>query len=171
MRQEIEKFCNDIKVDYCWYLYSKGEKILFPYCCKVSADIVTSFLNMVCSNKFLYICTTFIGAINHAWTIYDDGNESFIIDFTRLQHTNGSDSDRMKKHDVDEYEFKAIIEKQEVIFDKKTYETEYNWMQPKEQKCIGVKDNFDGKLNYKDFMSFLRKNCDAIAQNTHYSLY
>lgn len=58
MRRKIERFCNDIKVDYCLYLYEKGDSLNFPYCCKLSADLITSYLKMICSDKFQYICTT-----------------------------------------------------------------------------------------------------------------
>lgn len=169
MRKEIEKFCDDIKEEYCLYLYNKGSKLAFPYCCKLSADLITSFLKMVCSDKFQYICTTNYRVYNHAWTYYVDGQEAFIIDFTQFQFTN-IESKKMKDRSIEIERFKKIIEKEQIVFNpEETYMyIIYDWMFPKEQKCFGVLEEFEGKLNKKSFMEYLEKVYDIVYENTVY---
>lgn len=170
MRKEIEKFCDDIKEEYCLYLYEKGDELNFPYCCKLSADLLTSYLKMVCSDKFQYICTTNEKCYNHAWTYYNDGEEEFIIDFTNFQFTNVEAAGRMKKHEISASEFKQIIKGERVVFnpdDTYMYMT-YDWMYPKEQECYGIIDDFDGKLDKEYFFVFLRQIFDTVFVNTVY---
>ena len=169
MRNEVEKFCDDIKVEYFLYLYNKGERLLFPKCCKLSADLITSFLKLVCSDKFQYICTTNRRCYNHAWTYYDDRYEEFIIDFTNLQYTN-EHAKRMQDREISIEEFKYIVSKEKVVFDPdETYMYSIsNLMSPKEQKCFGILDKFEGELSKKCFMEYLERSYDMVFDKTVY---
>lgn len=170
MREKIEKFCENIKEEYCLYLYEKGEDIIFPYCCKLSADIITSYLKVICSDKFQYICTTREKAYNHAWTLYDDEKEKFIIDFTQLQYTNEKVARKMSEHKFANEDFKQIIKMEKVVFNiEETYMYEcYNYMYPKEHKCHGIIRNFNGELCKEDFLAYLEKIYNTIFLKTQY---
>lgn len=108
MIKEISEFCEEIKVDYSLFLYNykvtskyrpiancpiKKEFLEFPFCCKVSADIITSFLQMIYGEYFQYYCTKII--FPHGWTEYRSKEEHFIIDFTNFQFKM-SDDDKVK---------------------------------------------------------------------------
>ncbi len=169
MRQEIERFCNDIKVDYCLYLYEKGDDLNFPYCCKLSADLITSYLKMVCNEKFQYICTTNKKFYNHAWTLYDDGEENFIIDFVHLQYTN-KNARKMKEHEFLNIDFKQIIKMEKVVFNlDETYMYNcYSFMLPKPQKCYGIINDFKGEMCKENFFIYLEKSYNIVYLNTEY---
>lgn len=169
MRNEIEKFCEEIKLDYFIYLYKKGNSLSFPKCCKLSADIITSFLKIVCNDRFKYICTTRENAYNHAWTYYKDQLEEFIIDFTNLQYTNSS-SELIRQGKLSVEELRDILEKEKVVFnpeDTYMYLT-YDWMYPKEQKCFGILENFNGILSKSCFMEYLEQTYDIVFDKTVY---
>ena len=168
MRDEIEKFCDDIKVEYCLYMYVKDSR--FPYCCKLSADLITSFLKIVCSDNFQYICTTKECVYNHAWTYYKDEVEEFIIDFANIQFKNSKLSYTIKIKDISIEEFKKVIYEETVVFNpQETYMYGmYDEMIPKKQNCYGIIDNFTGGLNKNDFMKFLEKSYDVAYNNTSY---
>ena len=167
MRKQIEKFCEEIKEDYILFLYNK-EKPNYPYCCKLSADIITSYLNMVLGNNFKYICTTSPKYYNHAWTYYND-EEEFIIDFTEIQFS--SDFYRKnKREDINIDELKKLIKKQQIVFD--VEESHYiafcEMLWPKEQKCYGIIKDFKGELNKFDFMAYLELVYDQVFEKTIY---
>lgn len=170
MRKRIEAFCNEIKEEYGLYLYNKGAELNFPYCCKLSADLITSFLKMACSDKFHYICTTQKGVYNHAWTYYKDEKEEFIIDFTNFQFTNDNSSKRIQNGEVSIEEFIEIISNEQVVFDvEETYmHIMYNIMLPKEHKCYGLCGEIDVELNKGSFMRYLERNYDFVFENTAY---
>jgi hypothetical protein len=169
MRNVIEEFCQEIKVDYFIYLYNKGNSLSFPKCCKLSADIITSFLKMVCDDRFKYICTTRVNAYNHAWTYYKDQQEEFIIDFTNLQYTN-SNSELIRQGKFSVEELRMILVKEKVVFDpEETYMyITYNWMYPKEQKCFGILEKFSGSLSKNSFMEYLEQSYDIVFDKTNY---
>lgn len=170
MRKKIEAFCNEIKEEYGLYLYNKGAELDFPYCCKLSADLITSFLKMACGDKFQYICTTREGAYNHAWTYYNDEKEEFVIDFTQFQFTNSNSSKRIKNGEVSIEEFREIINKEQVVFDAdETYMYAISdIMIPREQKCYGLCEGLDVELSKRSFMRYLEKNYDFVFENTIY---
>ncbi len=124
---------------------------------------------MACSDNFKYICTTRNKAYNHAWTYYEDGQEEFIIDFTNLQYTN-KDANRMKNREISIQEFKNIIEKEKVVFNpEETYMyATYDFMHPKEQKCYGIMEKFEGELSKKSFMEYLERYYDKVFDKTSY---
>lgn len=170
MREEIERFCNDIKVEYCLFLYEKGDDISFPYCCRLSADLITSYLKMVCSEKFQYIGTTNRKLYNHAWTLYDDGEENFIIDFTHLQYTNEKNARRMKEHKFLNFDFEKIIKMEKVVFNSKEicmYGCD-EYMYPKKQKCYGIINGFRGQMCKDNFFLYLKKSYNVVYSNTEY---
>ena len=169
MRKEIEKFCTEIKETYCLFLFDKGKEVAFPYCCKLSADLVTSYLKMVCSDKFQYISTTNSRAYNHAWTYYCDEKERFIIDFTQFQFTQVDISKRIKARDISIEEFKSFIDKERVVLDQEeNYMYGLDFMNPKIQKCYGMLNEFQGKLNKSDFLRFLELRYKSVFERTSY---
>lgn len=167
IRKVIENFCDEIKEDYCLFLYNKGNEILYPYCCRLSADIITSFLKRVCSDKFQYISTTRPRVYNHAWTYYNDGEEEFIVDFTQIQYRQ--DCTRIKDRSVSIAELKQIVENQQIVFNvEDNYMFGLDYMMPKEQKCFGLFYDFKGCLNKKDFIRYLKDNYNVVNENTNY---
>lgn len=167
IRKIIEDFCDEIKEDYCLFLYNKGNEISYPFCCRLSADIITSFLKMVYSDKFQYISTTNPRAYNHAWTYYNDGEEKFIVDFTQIQFCQ--DCTRIKELNVSITELKQIIKNQQIVFNvEDNYMFGLDFMMPKEQKCFGILYNFKGSLNKKDFMKYLKDSYNVVNENTNY---
>lgn len=167
MRKEITEFCDEIKKDFSLFLYHK--KIKYPYCCKVSADLISSFLQMVYDGNFKYICTTGRG-YNHAWTLYNDGEEEFIIDFTDFQHTKKEISKRLEYNEVSDKELLEFIQGEKVVFDKKeTYMyLTYLFMPPEEQTCNGLIDGCKMELNKKCFIEYLQFKYDDVYNNTDY---
>lgn len=168
MREKTEKFCNDIKEEFCLYLYNKD--IGFPYCCKLSADIITSFLKMACSDSFQYICTTNPKAYNHAWTYYKDGKDEFIVDFSNFQYSNSKVSQEMKNKNMSIQEFKKIVHEEVVVFNpEETFMFKaYGFMNPQRQKCFGLINGYSAELNRGDFMKYLILIFDKIFDNTSY---
>lgn len=168
MRKEIELFCEKIKEDFCLYLYKKD--CAFPFCCKLSADIITSFLTMAFGGNFHYICTTCKGVHNHAWTLYESSEEKFIISFTELQYIDTKMSEKIRNKKIDDKTFKDIIKNINVVFDE---EEGYIWklyyiMQPKEQECIGLVQETNVKLDKECFMDYLDRVYDNVYENTDY---
>lgn len=168
VREVIEDFCNEIKEDYCLFLYNKGEELSYPFCCRLSADVITSFLKMVYSEKFQYISTTNPHAYNHAWTYFKDGEEEFIVDYTQIQYCSNYGK-RMKDREVSLMELKQIIENQQVVLNvEDNYMFGLDFMAPEEQECFGLLCDFKGDLNKKDFMRYLKDSYNMINQNTNY---
>ena len=157
MRKKIIKFCEEIKVDFSLFLYHKN--IAYPYCCKHSADLISSFLQRVYGENFQYICTTGKG-FNHAWTSYCDKNDKFIIDFTDFQHTNSVISKKLMNNEFSD----------KVVFDPEdTYMYAcYNILPPKTQNCYGLINNCKMELNKKCFMEYLELKFDDVNNNTNY---
>lgn len=181
MKSEIVSFCNKIKNKYCLFLFHNnfGENgevqyCTFPYCCKLSADIITSYFKLCFGDKFKYIYTTNSNVYNHAWTLYEDDNEKFIIDFTDFQH--GIDNEvreKFIKHKISDEEILNEISKREVVID--VEETYYygldSIMCPKEQQCCGVKNNTVKNINLSEekFSEFLKKVSPKIFSETSYN--
>lgn len=167
MRKKIIEFCEEIKVDFSLFLYHKN--IAYPYCCKHSADLISSFLQMVYGENFQYICTTGKG-FNHAWTSYCDKNDKFIIDFTDFQHTNSVISKKLMNNEFSDKELVEFIKNQEVVFDPEdTYMYAcYNILPPKTQNCYGLINNCKMELNKKCFMEYLELKFDDVNNNTNY---
>lgn len=168
MRSTITKFCEEIKIDFILFLYHK--KISFPYCCKLSADLLTSFFQMVYDEKFQYICTTRPKVYNHAWTYYSDESEEFIIDFTELQYKSKGDTCKnIKENKYSDIELSEIIRDLQVVFDpEETYMfMTYDFMYPKEQNCYGLNGR-KMELTKKCFMEYLQSKYEDVYNKTEY---
>ena len=167
MRKEITEFCEDIKMDFSLFLYHK--KISYPYCCRLSADLITSFLQMVYDKKFEYICTTG-NRYNHAWTYYCDEKEKFIIDLTEFQHKNPEISKKLINNELSDQELLAFIKDEQVVFNPEdTYMYIcYDLMPPKTQRCHGLIDNCRMELNKECFMEYLQLKFDDVNDKTNY---
>lgn len=179
-RQLIESFCEDIKREYCLFLYNNNfgtednpKFSCFPYCCKLSADIVTSYFKLCFGEEFKYICTTNTKVYNHAWTLYKSDNEEFIVDFTDFQHEiSNKIRERLLKHEISIDELLDIIGKINVVMDvKQSYcYPLYDIMCPKEQVCIGANSNKvkDTIFNKEDFLNFAKKVSKDVYNETGY---
>lgn len=168
MRKEVTQFCEEIKFDFILFLYNK--KTSYPYCCKLSADLITSFLQMVYDQKFQYICTT-SKRYNHAWTYYRDEKEEFIIDFTELQYKVNADiCKNIKDNKYNDIELSEIIQNEKVVFDpENTYMyLTYDFMQPKEQNCYGLIKGKKMELTKKCFMEYLLSKYEYVNNKTVY---
>lgn len=181
IRNKIENFCEDILEDYCLYLYNKefgkrinGQPIYsnFPYCCKLSADIITSYLNLYFGPIFKYICTTNRKIYNHAWTLYEGKNERFIIDFTDFQHKMSSEIEiKFKEHMISKEELIREIKKNKVVVnEEQSYcYAVYDIMIPKEQISIGSSfTDYKAEFNKNDFMKFLKLVSEEVYDKTSY---
>lgn len=173
IRKEVTEFCEEIKMDFSLFLYHK--KIGYPYCCKLSADLITSFLKMVYNKNFEYICTTGRG-YNHAWTYYCDENEEFIIDFTEFQHKKSENkkpleiNKKLSKNFLLDKEVIAFIKDEQVVFNpEETYMYLcYDFMAPNIQTCYGLIDNCKMELNKECFMKYLQLKFDYVYNKTDY---
>lgn len=173
IRKEVTEFCEEIKMDFSLFLYHK--KIKYPYCCKLSADLITSFLKMVYNKNFEYICTVSKWR-NHAWTYYCDENEEFIIDFTEFQHKKSENNkplkiiEKLSNNELSDKEVVAFIKDEQIVFNPKdTYMYLcYDFMQPKIQKCHGLINDCKMKLNKECFRKYLQLKFDYVYDQTNY---
>ena len=79
MKERIETFCEEIKLDFWRYMY-EDEYVGFPKCCRVSALVITAFLQD-CTDE---ICKCYFSNwALHGYTII--GNNEYVIDFTDFQ--------------------------------------------------------------------------------------
>lgn len=169
MRSKITQFCEEIKVDFTLFLYHK--RINFPFCCKLSADMITSFFQMVYDERFQYICTTNQRAYNHAWTYYRDEVGEFIIDFTELQFKLNADiCKNIKDNKYNDMELSEIIRDSKVVFDtEETYMyVTYDFMQPKKQTCYGLIKGRKMELTKKCFIEYLQSKYENVYNKTEY---
>lgn len=126
MNKELDDFLQAIKEDYCWSLYSyeyidiessceKKKRATFPFCCKLSAQLVSSFLYANYSDKTECIYATGRG-FGHAWTVC----ENTIIDYTEMQFidTFNEYRDRFKRYDISEEELRSIVSDYDIYYSK-----------------------------------------------------
>lgn len=179
MRQLIERFCEDIKVEYSLFLYNykapcklaNGKEYLqFPFCCYESADIITSFLQMNFGDEFQYICTT-RGNVPHGWTAYEDEKENFVIDFTAFQFQKEFESDIWRKRQKSEEQVIEIIQRYSPVEDKSIFYGFEDVVLPERQECTGRNIKYDVNFTKEGFMIFLNNIIDNVHLNTQYCLY
>lgn len=126
LNKELDVFLQAIKQDFCWILYSyeyvdtrmgsvheSTQRASFPFCCKLSAQLVSSFLYAKYSNETECIYATGRG-IEHGWTVCDDT----IIDYTDFQFQSSFNEhcDRFKNYDVSEEELKRIVSGYDIYY-------------------------------------------------------
>lgn len=172
MQEKIEEFCEEIKMDYFLFLYNykKIGYLEFPFCCKVSADIISSFMQLNFGDKFQYKCTT-RGMVPHGWTEYQYEDERFIIDFTRFQfELNDLEKKEWRERKMSDSKIKERLKN----FNPVQKDAEYDGLEkivlPKRQKCIGLKSNLKVKFTKKSFFEYLKKIIDHVYLNTDYNL-
>lgn len=172
IREKIVKFCEEIKVEYCSYLYN-SKKINFPFCCRHSADFITSYLKMTLGDNFTYIGTTNPILHNHAWTEYLDSEtqEHFIVDFTGFQYSNYNNiAVLLKEKKLKQCDFEAFIVTQKVVYDPQDeamYKKEDDTMS-QIFDCYGMDESQEWKLSSGCFMEYVKKNFDKVHENTVY---
>lgn len=165
----IEDFCEEIK-HYYWSFLCKKKPQDFPFCCKESADLVTSFFNAAFGGGFEYIATTRPGAFNHAWTYGCIENEEFIIDFTAFQFDDREMCDKIRFGEVTENEKAIFLDKQKIVFDinEKQCHICYEFMMPKTIPFHGNVPKYKGALNKESFITYVQENFDIVKKNTYY---
>lgn len=170
MREKIEIFCEDIKIDFCLFLYRK--KISFPYCCRYSGDLITSYFRMLYGDNFKYIATTNPDLYNHAWTEYSDPEtkEHFIVDFTEFQHTDCDVAVQLKENKLEKDALEKFIKAQKVVYNPEEVYVhgEDDITRPVVQKCYGMDDNKKWELSNHSFMEYVEKNFDKVHEKTKY---
>lgn len=170
MREKIEMFCEEIKNDFCSFLYHK--KISFPYCCRHSADLVTSYLRMLYGDNFKYIGTTNPQIYNHAWTEYFDPEieEHFIVDFTEFQHTDCDVAVRLKENKLEQSALEEFIKTQKVVYNPSEvymYGIE-DVTKPVIHECYGMDESKKWELSKCDFMEYVKINFAKVHEKTEY---
>lgn len=181
MRNEIQAFCNLIKVDYSMILYNhsfvckdsnKREYSQFPFCCKLSADIVTSFLQMIYGDDFQYMCTT-SGNVIHGWTSYDSNNEHFIVDFTYFQfEIKDKERELWKNRKIKKNEIIQFLQQYNPVKDCSDFDAGIykNITIPENQKCIGRRDKYKVELTKDSFLNYVEAVIDDVYENTQYCI-
>lgn len=126
MNRELDVFLQAIKQDFCWVLYSyeyvdtrigsyyeKTQRASFPFCCKLSAQLVSSFLYANYSNETECIYATG-KRIEHGWTVC----ENTIIDYTdfQFQSSFGEYRNRFKSYDISEEELRRIVSGYDIYY-------------------------------------------------------
>lgn len=100
----IKEFCDMVEKEYLYYLYK--EKIVFPYCCHTSANLIASYLTVHFDKLYEHrVCTKKI----HGWT----ANEELMIDFTGFQFFIShkfKEKFRNQNKNITESEFYDIID-------------------------------------------------------------
>lgn len=117
-----KKFLEEIKMDFCWYLYSIdfnkstddfiNREINFPYCCLLSAQLISSFLYVHFSQEVSCVYDVIANGrgFGHAWS--EIHNE--IIDYTLIQFDDCGKE--LKGNDmVTRERFNQIIENIEIF--------------------------------------------------------
>ena len=122
MRLEVVDFCNIIKEQYWKYLYetkytdemSQERYVDFPVCCRVSAVLITAYLQD-CFSENEYQC--FFADhrfMMHGFTMCMCDNS--IVDFTDFQFLIDDEiKEKMKQHKYDEKEMLSLIKEYPVI--------------------------------------------------------
>lgn len=179
MREVIEDFCDEIKVDYSLFLYNhkvpckygnKKEYLEFPFCCKVSANIITSFLQMNFGEDFRYMCTT-RGIVPHGWTVYNNRDEYFIIDFTNFQFDMSDDEKIMwRKREKTKKQIIDVIQHHHPVQDYSIYDEIKDIVLPKERKCIGEISKYNVEFTKNSFFEYVKNIIDNVYLNTDYTL-
>ena len=151
MRELIENFCEDIKEEYITFLKTKSVKYY-----EISADIITSYLNLVTNKTFEYIYVTNYKEINHAWTYYKDEYDKFIIDFTGMQI--------FYNKNIDTKEIKVIFSADDAAY--RTIK-EITWAT--KRSCYGTIEDFKGTLNKNDFIEYANLAYNQILAKKAYN--
>lgn len=181
MRNEIQNFCDLIKEEYCLFLYNyhflredrnTKEYLQFPFCCKLSADIITSFFQMNFGDNFQYICTT-KGNVIHGWTSYSSKNEHFIVDFTYFQFKMSDDERELwKNRKKKKNEMIQFLQQYNPVKDCSDFDTDIyrNITLPEKQKCIGRRDGYKVELTKDSFLNYVKAVIDDVYKNTQYCI-
>ena len=146
---------------------TKKEFLEFPFCCKVSADIITSFLQMIYGEYFHFYCTQII--FPHSWTEYKSKKEHFIIDFTDFQFEM-SDDDKVqwRKRLISQEEVTKRVHRHNPIQEQSAYVGLEQFVI--KEKCLGLKDDYSVELTKYSFMNYLKSVIDDVYKNTRYEI-
>lgn len=174
IRSEVVNFCDDIKVDYAKYLYSRN--VNYPFCCSLSSNLISSFLNMCYKTKdFKVISSTNPRLFNHTWTSYVNelDGEYFVIDFTGFQSSreNANIVSQLSKKICSLQQLSEFVEKEIVVMDSnKTCLALLGEkvIMPQEQKCYGIIDEYKVELSKECFMKYIDEVFDQVANNVIY---
>ena len=167
MDDKVRDFCEDVRKLYWKYLYSKN--IDFPACCRVSAVLVTAYLQD-CFTEEEYQCCfankkfSFPGFTKRV-------SDQIIIDFTDFQFDIDDDTKhKMMQHNYNEEKMISLIEKYPVTlqytggyfgfhdFAKAIKLSNYPLIRKKR------------KLEVDEFMAFLEQNWQIAARRVRYEV-
>lgn len=173
MRKDVIDFCNNIRCEYWKYLYEtqytniqgKEEYVDFPVCCRVSAALITAFLQD-CFSVDDFGCYYSKVAL-HGFTMCKQNEK--IIDFTDFQFLIKDDvKEAIKNHDYNYEELMKQINEYSVVVDycnagfvfhdmaREIDLTDYPFIRRKR------------KLTTDAFFIFLKENFGIAAQNVKY---
>lgn len=174
MRKDVIDFCNNIRCGYWKYLYEtqytniqgKEEYVDFPVCCRVSAALITAFLQD-CFSVDDFGC--YYGEVGlHGFTMCKQDKK--IIDFTDFQFLINADMmAAIKSHSYEYSKLWGQINKYSVVIDscgggygfhdsaKEINLTDYHFVREKR------------KLTTDDFLYFLTDNFSIAAKNVKYN--
>ena len=179
MRKVIEKFCEEIKVEYSLFLYNhkvpckygnEKEYLQFPFCCKESADIITSFLQMNFGDSFQYICTT-RGPIPHGWTVYISKDKCFVIDFTNFQFNMSDDEKKIwRNRERTKKQVIEFVQQHNPVQDNSHYFGLEDIVLPREQKCIGINNKYKVAFTKDSFLEYVKNVINHVHLNTYYTI-
>lgn len=179
MRQKIEKFCEEIKKDYWLYLYSntfiktgigKEQHAGFPCCCRVSAKIITLYLQKCFGEEFQYYQASQRFSM-HAFTKYKNTrNEEFIIDFTDFQFALKDDiKKKIMKNELHEESVWNFIKPHPVVVDVLGGNFGFHNMAIAYKVNIFEKIEFEPYLSKQNFIEFLDKIWQSVNNETEYN--
>ena len=174
MRKDVIDFCENIRYEYWKYLYEtqytkiqgKKDYVDFPVCCRVSAALITAFLQDCFSVDDFGCYHSTIGV--HGFTMCKQDKR--VIDFTDFQFLIKDDmKEAIKKHDYEYCDLWEEIKNYSVVVNfcdggygdhdlaKEIDLIDYHFIRKKR------------KLTTEDFFDFLNANLSIAAQNVKYN--
>ena len=112
MEDKVRLFCEDIRDWYWKYMYSKN--VDFPVCCRLSAVLITAYLQDCFTEDEYQCCFANQRFSLHGFT--KRVSDEIIIDFTDFQFGIGDEvKENMKQHNYDEEKMLSLIKDYQVI--------------------------------------------------------
>lgn len=175
---DLKKFCELIKVEYCWFLYNytkpntnkrNPEYLEFPFCCHLSANLIASYLSVHVDSYFKHNKLINV-RYPHSWS----SNEKIIIDFTIFQVSLNTEERKLFIDHIitNKEEFIRLINKYDDIFyEKENYDYYKLDFQYEECQLYGVKyaENIrKDPLSVESFMEYIKSAIGDVSSNIKY---
>jgi len=174
---DLKKFCDLIKVEYCWYLYNytdenedTGNKryLCFPYCCHLSANLLSSYLSVHVDSSFKHYRFN-ASFFPHSWT----SNNDVVIDFTVFQQKLTQDEKELflnhKINDKNQFakfinRFDCYYKKEDHIYD--GFDNMYiEWELYGTKYAESIKE---ATLTVESFMNYIKSAIHEVNNNIFY---